>query len=171
MRSSRFRKSITASGARGRRLGPQAAAAAALVTACAVSAPALGAARTAATGKAFTGKTAQGLPVKLGKPTKAGRPFTYQATMNCSDGTTFLDNPFVDVVTIKKGKFRSRYTSDRGATQTNVTGTIKGKKASGTVKITERYSATPNAQGIFPLDGHGTVICQSGAVRWTARSR
>ena len=146
--------------------------AASIVAALAVGLPALAlAASKNGVNKAYKGKNAQGLPVSLSKPVKGGRRFTYQATMNCSDGTSFTDNPFVDLVAIKNGKFRNRYSSDKGATLTNVTGTIKGKRASGTVKITEHYGATPNSAGNFPLDAHGTVICQSGAVKWTANAK
>jgi hypothetical protein len=152
------------------RRAPRLTVAAATVAALAVSAPALAPAATGAKG-AYKGKTAQGLPVTLSKPVKGGRRFTYQATMTCSDGTTFTDAPFVDLVAIKKGKFRSRYKSDKGATVTNVRGTIKGKKASGTVHITERYGATPNAAGNFPLDPHGTTFCQSSNVKWTAKAK
>jgi hypothetical protein len=150
------------------RRGTRLTIAAAIVAALVVSAPVLAA--TGAKG-AYTGKTAQGLPVKLSKPVKGGRRFTYQARMQCSDGSTWLDAPFVDLVAIKKGKFRSRYKSDNGATVTNVRGTIKGKKASGTVHITERYGATPNAAGNFPLDPHGTTFCQSTNVKWTAKAK
>ena len=149
--------------------------AASIVAALAIGLPALAPAATGSSrngvNAAYKGKNSQGLPVSLSKPVKGGRRFTYQATMNCSDGTTFTDNPFVDLVPIKNGKFRNRYSSDKGATLTNVQGTIKGKRASGTVKITEHYGATPNAAGNYPLDAHGTVICQSGAVKWTAKAR
>ena len=145
--------------------------AAAIVAALAVSLPALAPAATSKSIGAYKGKTAQGLPVSLSKPVKGGRRFTYQATMACSDGTTFTDDPFVDLVTIKRGHFRVRYKSDKGATITNVRGTIKGKRASGTVHITERYDPTPNSAGNFPLDPHGTVFCQSTNVKWTAKAK
>lgn len=122
-------------------------------------------------GKPYTGKTAQGLRVSLGKPVRGGRWFTYQARMSCNDGSTFTDNPFQDLITLRKGRFHVRFKSDSGATLTDVSGTVKGKRASGTVKITEHYSSTPNAQNNYPLDPHGTVICQSGPVKWTARAR
>lgn len=146
--------------------------AASIVAALAVGLPALavGASRNGVN-KTYKGKNAQGLPISLSKPVKGGRRFTYQARMNCSDGSTFVDDPFVDLVAIKRGRFRNRYVSDKGATITNVRGAIKGKRASGTVKITEHYGATPNAAGNYPLDAHGTVICLSGAVKWTARAR
>jgi hypothetical protein len=170
MQTSHYRKPATAHHVRAPRRAIQAAGAAVVASALAVSIPALAAAATAGVTKAYTGKSKQGLPVKLSKPTSGGRRFTYQATMNCSDGTTFTDDPFVDLVTIKNGKFSSRYKSDRGATQTNVRGTIKGKQASGTVKITERYGTTPTSAGNFPLDPKGAVVCQSGAVKWTAKA-
>jgi hypothetical protein len=127
-------------------------------------------ARAPASAKAvYTGKTAQGLAVRLSKPFSFGRSVTYQATMKCSDGSTFTDNPFLDDVRIKRGRFSSRFASDRGATVTSVKGTIKGKRASGTISVTERYSSTVNAQGNFPLDPKGAVVCRSGTVKWSAK--
>ncbi len=152
---------------RPRRVAALAVFGATLVT-LAVEVPALAA---GISSRPYTGKTAQGLRVSLGKPVRGGRWFTYQARMTCNDGSTFLDNPFGDLVALRKGRFHVRFKSDGGATLTDVSGTVKGKRASGTVKITEHYSSTANAQNNFPLDPHGTVICQSGPVRWTARAR
>lgn len=118
----------------------------------------------------YTGKTAQGLAVRLSKPLSFGRSFTYQATMKCSDGSTFTDNPFLDDVRISRGRFKSHVASDRGATLTDAKGTIKGGRASGTINVTERYSATVNAQGNFPLDPKGSVVCRSGVVKWSAKA-
>jgi hypothetical protein len=119
----------------------------------------------------YTGKTAQGLAVRLSKPFSFGRSFTYDATMKCSDGSTFTDNPFLDDVRIKSGRFKSHVSADRGATLTDIKGTIKGKRASGTINVTERYSATVNAQGNFPLDPKGSVVCRSGVVKWSAKAQ
>jgi len=119
--------------------------------------------------KTLRGKTSQGTRVSLGPAGAGGRKFTYQARLRCSDGTTFTDNPFWDLVRIRRGRFRVRFLSDRGATKTIVSGTVRGKRASGRLLINERYSATANAQGFTPLDPHGTVLCSSGSIRWSAR--
>ena len=53
------------------------------------------------------GRTAQGLPVALSAPRSFGRAFRYQATMTCSDGSTFTDDPFTDDVKVSRdGSFR-----------------------------------------------------------------
>lgn len=176
MPSSQHERTITRHRGVSPRSVARVAVAALIVAGLAVGAPALAQsvrASAAAGGKrTYKGKTAQGLAVKLAKPTRGGRRFTYQATMACSDGTTFTDLPFVDLVKIRKhGRFSSRFKSDGGATQTDVRGRIAGRRASGTVKINERYSSTPNSAGNFPLDAHGSVTCRSGAVKWTARAR
>lgn len=123
----------------------------------------------ASSSRAQKGTSSQGLTIKLSKAKSFGRTFSYQAAMHCSDGTTFTDAVFSDDVAVKKGKFKSRYVSDAGAVRTSVSGTVKGNRASGKLRIIEHYSPTANAQGFLPLDAHGSVVCDSGTVTWKTR--
>ena len=115
------------------------------------------------------GRTAQRLVVTLG-PTRAGRrTFSYRAKLSCSDGTTFTEGRFADVVRVRRGRFRTVHTSHRGAIRTTVRGRVSGRRASGTIAIVERYRASLDPAGTSPLDRRGAVTCRSGSVRWTAR--
>ena len=121
------------------------------------------------TGRALHGKTRQGFHVTLGRPSHGVRSFSYRARLDCSDGTSFAEGRFADDVRPRRGIFRVRHSSDRGATTTTVAGTIRGNHASGTLRIVERYGTGLDASGAAPLDPHGPVTCSSGTVRWTAR--
>jgi len=130
-----------------------------------------GPAGAAGAGTAYKGKSAQKLAVSLSGPRSFGRTFSYRATMNCSDGTTFTDGTFADDVGISGRRFKDRYTSDKGAVRNQVAGVLHGSRASGTLRVIERFRATADAHGFFPLDPKGTVRCDSGQVRWTAKRR
>jgi hypothetical protein len=115
------------------------------------------------------GHTAQGLPVSLSGLHPYGRAFRYQATMSCSDGSSFTDDPFTDDVKVSaNGNFHSAYVSDGGATSTHVRGRILGRRASGVLRIVEFYSNVPDANGYLHLQANGPVRCDSGNVNWTA---
>ncbi len=120
-------------------------------------------------GRALHGTTGQGLHVTLGRPSAGVRSFSYRARLDCSDGTSFTEGRFADDVRPRRGAFRVRHTSDRGATRTVVAGTIRGNHAGGTLKVTERFGTGLDADGAAPLDPRGPVTCTSGTVRWTAR--
>jgi hypothetical protein len=148
-------------------------AAAALLLAAAGTGVAVQAASAAAPVKvALSGKTSQGIKVSLSPPKSfGGRTITYKATMTCSDGQTFTDDAFSDDVTISKaGHFDLHYTSDAGATLTAVQGAVSstGRSASGSLRIVEFYSETPDANNNLPLMAGGPVRCDSGAVTWKA---
>ena len=130
---------------------------------------AAGAADAAAAGRALHGRSRQGLSVGLGRPSAGTRSFSYRARLDCSDGTSFTDGRFADTVRPHHGAFTVRHSSDGGATRTTVAGRIRGNHAGGTLRVVERYAATLDATGAAPLDPHGSVVCTSGTVRWTAR--
>jgi hypothetical protein len=118
----------------------------------------------------FRGHTAQGMTVRLGRERSRTWAFRYQARMRCSDGSTFNDDPFTDTVIVRRGRFSERVNTSRGAVSTRVTGTLHGRTAKGTVRISERYSEVPAANGDTPLDPNGGILCDSGTVRWTAHA-
>ena len=119
----------------------------------------------------FRGRTAQGIQVRLGPLRLSTRAFRYQARMACSDGSTFLDDPFTDQVRVRHGRFASRFVSSGGAVVTTVTGTLRGRRARGTIRIVERYSEIPNPDGTTPLAADGGILCDSQTVHWTATAR
>jgi hypothetical protein len=116
----------------------------------------------------FDGRTAQHIAVSLGPLHSGLRAFHYQAKLKCSDGSTFTDDQFTDYVRAAAGHFAARVRTSRGAVVTKVTGSIAGLRASGTIRIVERYSEIPNAGGDTPLSANGAIVCDSGTVRWTA---
>jgi hypothetical protein len=117
----------------------------------------------------FTGLTAQRMPVRLGRPRGTGRIFKYQARLSCSDDSTFTDYPFTDVVRLRAARFSLSRWTDARAVHVRLTGIVRGDSARGTIRITERYSEVPDAHGDTPLNADGRILCDSGAVRWTAK--
>jgi len=116
----------------------------------------------------YRGRTTQGIAVQLGPQRAAGRAFRYRARMRCSDGSTFLDSYFTDDVQVRHGSFSSHVSSSGGAVRTSVTGKVGKTRARGTIRIIERYSEIPDAQGDTPLDPNGAIVCDSHVVRWSA---
>jgi hypothetical protein len=119
---------------------------------------------------AYRGRTAQGIAVRLGPAGRDGRAFRYRARMRCSDRSSFLDAYFTDYVQVRQGRFDSRDSSSGGAVKTTVTGKLSGTTASGTIRIVERYSELPDANGDTPLAPDGAIVCDSGVVHWRAVS-
>jgi hypothetical protein len=117
---------------------------------------------------AYRGRTAQRIVVQLGGQHSSVRAFRYRARMRCSDGSSFLDSYFTDYVRVRNGRFSSRVASSRGAVITRVTGVLSGRLAHGTIRIVERYSEIPDANGDTPLAADGAIVCDSRTVRWTA---
>jgi hypothetical protein len=117
----------------------------------------------------FRGKTSQRMGVRLANERSQAWVFRYQARMRCSDGSTFTDDPFADTVIVRRGRFSERVTTSHGAVSTRVAGTVGRRVATGTIRISERYSEVPTANGDTPLDPNGGILCDSGTVRWTAR--
>ena len=54
---------------------------------------------------------------------------------------------------------------------TTVTGTLRGRRAQGTIRIVERYSEVANPDGTTPLAADGGILCDSRTVRWNATAR
>jgi hypothetical protein len=119
----------------------------------------------------YHGKSTQGIVVSLAAASRNGaRSFRYRAKMKCNDGSTFLDDYFTDVVTIRHDRFSVSYTSNAGAVTTKVTGTLLAGHATGTIRIVERFSEVKDSNGDTPLAADGAIVCDSGTVRWTARA-
>ncbi len=118
----------------------------------------------------YRGRSTQGIAVRLGPAGRDGRAFRYRARMRCSDRSTFLDAYFTDYVRVRRGRFASRTSTSGGAVKTTVTGALAGATASGTIRIVERYSELPDANGDTPLAPDGAIVCDSGVVRWRAVS-
>ena len=135
----------------------------------AAASTALASTSTVRPGYVYTGKTTQGISVRLAKAVKNARWFRYRAKMTCSDGSTFTDDYFSDDVTVTRNRFSLTYTSNAGAITTKVTGTLSGTRASGTVRIIERYSEVA-VNGVTPLSADGAIKCDSKTVKWSARA-
>jgi hypothetical protein len=120
----------------------------------------------------FKGKSKQGLAISLGPLHRDGtRIVRYQAKMSCSDGTTFTDGVISDQVTISRtGRFSDSWSDSRGAFSTSISGRIVGNKVSGRLRVQERFSDTPDASGFTPTDPKGSVRCDSGRVKWSAKA-
>jgi hypothetical protein len=142
-----------------------------IVAALTLAVGAAGASARSAGSATYRGRSAQGIAIRLGPAGRDGRAFRYRARMRCSDGSTFLDAYFTDYVRVRRGRFDSRVTTSAGAVKTAVAGTLLGVRARGTVRIVERYSEVPDANGDTPLAPDGAIVCDSGVVRWRAVSR
>jgi hypothetical protein len=119
----------------------------------------------------YAGRTAQGIRVELRALSHGRWRFRYRARLNCSDGSVFLDRYFTDAVEITRGRFASRFGSNRGAVVTSVAGRVKGNRSRGSIRIVERYSEVPDTHGDTPLDPAGDIVCDSGLVSWQAAAR
>lgn len=117
----------------------------------------------------FVGKTAQAKAVRLGPLRGKVRPFRYQARLSCSDDSTFTDNPFTDLVRLRRGHFSLSRWTDAHAVHVLLNGVISGRNAHGTIRITERYSEVPDAHGDTPLNANGGILCDSGTITWQAK--
>ena len=121
-------------------------------------------------GPTLQGRSSQGLAISLGPVRRSGaRTFSYKVRLGCSDGIDFTEMRFRDDVRVRRGKFRFSLTSSRGAVQTTVKGTVSSTRATGIIRVTERFRASLNADGSTPLNRRGTVLCRSGGVRYTLR--
>ncbi|HEX4107092.1 MAG TPA: hypothetical protein VHX88_03105 [Solirubrobacteraceae bacterium] len=127
----------------------------------------------AATHAGLRGKNAQGLAITLSAASKAGvRTVAFNARMSCSNAMKLTDDSFSDQVRPSaKGYFRVDSTTNAGATVTALHGTIKGSRASGAMRIVEYFSGIPNSSNHYPLQAHGSIRCDSGTVKWTAKKR
>jgi hypothetical protein len=117
----------------------------------------------------YVGKTRQGIAVRLAAQTGSTRWFRYRATLTCNDGSTFTDDYFSDDVPVKHNRFTVADSSNGGAITTRVTGTLTGTRASGTLRIIERYSEVA-VNGVTPLDADGAIVCDSRSIPWSARA-
>ncbi len=115
----------------------------------------------------YSGKTAQGIAIRLAAQRGSARWFRYRATLTCNDGSTFLDDYFSDDVTVRDNHFSVSDTSNAGAISTQVTGSLSGQRASGTIRIIERYSEVA-VNGVTPLAANGAIVCDSHTVKWSA---
>jgi hypothetical protein len=121
-------------------------------------------------GRTLHGRSSQGLAISLGPVRRSGlRTFSYKVRLGCSDGTTFTEMRFRDDVRPRRGRFRVSLTTSRGAVQTTVKGTVTSTRATGIIRVTERFRASLNADGSSPLNRRGTVLCRSGGIRYTLR--
>jgi hypothetical protein len=81
----------------------------------------------------------------------------------CSDKGTSVDNQsglFADVDA--NGKFTIEGSGPKGGTKFKLTGTISGKKASGTFVIKSRFNKKNQP------DPNGSIKCSTGTVKWSA---
>ena len=116
------------------------------------------------------GRSSQGLQISLGPLHRSGlRTFSYKVRLGCSDGTTFTEGRFRDDVRVRRGRFRFSLVTSRGAVQTTVKGTVTPNRATGIIRVTERFRASLNADGSTPLNRGGAVLCRSGGIRYTLR--
>ena len=120
-------------------------------------------------GSVFRGKTAQQMAVRLGPLQGQVRTFRYQARLRCSDGSTFTDDPFTDLVRLRRGHFSLSRWTDARAVHVALRGVVRGRTARGTIRITERYSEVPDAHGDTPLNADGGILCDSRTGAWRAK--
>jgi hypothetical protein len=93
----------------------------------------------------YKGKTSQGKAITFTVKGKSLKSLKFVITLNCSDGSTLTDTESgFQATSIKSGKF----SDDQVGTTDEVIlkGKLKskGKRASGTLKVTDKFSSTVN---------------------------
>jgi hypothetical protein len=116
---------------------------------------------------AYRGSTAQRIGIDFVASEHAVRGVTYAVKYHCSTGRSYYGKPLVDRGTypIREGRFDARWTSATGATVSEVHGRIRGRRARGTVSRTVRIDTVEQQP-----DPQGDELCESGVVRFRARS-
>ncbi|GAC1434338.1 MAG: hypothetical protein NVSMB51_01260 [Solirubrobacteraceae bacterium] len=117
----------------------------------------------AAGGGKLAGRTGDGRPVVLSvKGNKAS--FGFKSRFRCSNGTGFVARAGYRGLKLRNGRFNVKLANRNRSIRTTLTGTIRGKRASGT--IYRRASVNSSRK----LDPKGTLICTS-TTTWKASKR
>ncbi len=105
----------------------------------------------------FTGRTAQKRTVTFRVSKGKVRQFSFRARFGCSDGSGFTAGDSF-TIRLRGARFRGTFATKDGALRTTISGTFKGRRASGTIRRTARFDANRH-------------LAPGGALRCTIRTR
>lgn len=116
----------------------------------------------AATPAKYTGRTADKRPVSLRVSKTRVRSFTLQTRFTCTNGTGFVASATLGSMKLKRNRFNATFHNKPGSLRTTLKGTIRGRKATGTIRRRARFNSQRK------LDPAGSLIC-TVSTRFTAR--
>lgn len=124
---------------------------------CLMVTPAFG-----ATPGRYVGHTSDKRPVSLVASKTRVRSFTLQTRFTCSNGTGFVASATFGSMKLKRNRFNATFHNKPGSLRTTLKGSIRGRKASGTIRRRARFNAQRK------LDPSGTLVCTANT-RFTAK--
>lgn len=124
---------------------------------CLMATPAFG-----ATPGKYAGHTTQKRPVSLVVSKTRVRSFTLQTRFTCSNGTGFVTSATFGSMRLKRNRFNATFHNASGSLRTTLKGSIRGRKASGTIRRRARFNTQRK------LDPAGTLLC-TATTRFTAK--
>jgi len=112
----------------------------------------------------YAGRTSDKHAISFAVRAKRVLGFSFSSRFRCSDHTSFVAHATYRAIKLRGKRFSARFTTRYRAVHTRITGTVSGRRATGTIK----RRATFNGQR--KLDPKGSLVCVS-STRWTARRR
>ena len=88
--------------------------------------------------------------------------FTMQTRFRCNNRTGFVASATFLPMKLKRNRFNATFHNKPGSLRTTIKGSIRGRKASGTIRRRARFNTSRK------LDPRGTLVCTS-RIRFTAK--
>lgn len=116
----------------------------------------------AATSGRYVGHTSDKRPVSFRVSGGKVRGFSFQSRFRCSNHTGFVARAKFATITLKGQRFSAAFSNPPGSLKTTITGTIRGRRATGTIRRRATYSSGRK------LARGGHLVCTSNS-RFTAK--
>jgi hypothetical protein len=118
----------------------------------------------AASSGTFAGKTSDGHRVSFRASKTQVNAFSFQSRFSCPQTGTFTARATYNGIKLTKGRFSANFSNPTHSIRTTVKGSIRGRKASGSIHRTARFNAARK------LDPNGRLVCTS-QTSWSAKKR
>jgi hypothetical protein len=118
----------------------------------------------AAAGGSYSGKTSDRHAISFGTKGSKVVTFSLETRFTCSNHSTFAAHATYRGLKISRGRFSAKFANPAGSLRTTITGTIRGKRASGSISRRATFNSARK------LDPRGSLVCSS-RTSWTARRR
>jgi hypothetical protein len=118
----------------------------------------------AASSATFAGKTSDGHQVSFRASKTQINAFTFQSRFSCPKTGTFTARATYNRIKLTKGRFSATFSNPNHSIRSTIKGSIRGRKASGSIRRTARFNAARK------LDPNGRLVCTS-QTRWSAKKR
>jgi hypothetical protein len=114
----------------------------------------------------YQGSTAQEIGISFFAGKRAVRNVSYAVRYRCSTGRSYYGRLLEDtsLYPIRGGHFGGDWSSDTGATNSEIHGRLRGKRARGWVRRTIQVDSAAQEP-----DPEGDELCDSGVLRFRAR--